>query len=170
MYSNLMIGDLLYRDKGVVGHAGVYLGSNQVLHIQPGGRPVRVPFEQYSDGRLVSVKRQKIDRQGFTQRLADIGQGSEVYRLISNNCEHTAYYLSTGNRMSPQIQVALGFGFVGGMVASRGETGRFVIAAGLFGLAALLVSNANRQHDFVVDAKLPQKTGPALVLQRIGNL
>lgn len=164
MYSSLMVGDLLYRNKGVVGHAGVYLGANEVLHIQPGGRPVRIPFEQYSDGKLVSVKRQKLELQGFMQRLADISHDSEIYSLISNNCEHTAFYLSTGNRMSPQLQVALGFGFVGGLVASRGDTSRFVIAAGLFGLAALLVSNANRQHDFVVDAKLLQRTGPDLFL------
>lgn len=159
MYSSLMVGDLLYRNKGVVGHAGVYLGSNEVLHIQPGGRPVRVPFEQYSNGKFVSVKRQKIDPQGFTKRLADIGKSGEVYSLISNNCEHTAYYLSTGNRMSPQLQVALGCGFVGGLLASRGGAGRFATAAGCIGLAALMVSNANRHHDFVVGPKRLQEKG-----------
>lgn len=154
MYSNLNVGDLLYRSKGVVEHAGVYLGSNEVLHIQPGSRLVKVPFEQYANGKSVSVKRQKIDHQGFSKRLSEVNRIGGVYCPISNNCEHTAYYLTAGKRMSPQLQVALGFGFLGGMIAAKGEASRFAIGAGLLGLGALLVSNANQRHDFVVDPKL----------------
>lgn len=34
------VGDLLYRDKGLVTHVGVYLGGSWVAHIQTGRKAI----------------------------------------------------------------------------------------------------------------------------------
>lgn len=150
-YSKLKTGDLLYRSKGLVEHAGVYLGAGRVLHIQPGGSAVTVPFQQYADGKMVAVKRQGVQPHGFLKRLDEVSQNQSTYSLTSNNCEHIAHYLTSGERMSPQLQVALGLGFFGGVLAAKGKMSNFVAGAGLAGFAALLVSNANRQYDFTLE-------------------
>jgi hypothetical protein len=150
VHSKLEVGDLLYRNKGLVEHAGVYLGAGQVLHIQPGGSAVTVSFQQYADGKMVAVKRQDVQPHGFMKRLSEISQSQTTYSLTSNNCEHTAYYLTSGERVSPQLQVALGLGFLGGVLASKGKMSNFLAGAGMAGIAALLVSNANRKYDFTL--------------------
>lgn len=50
MYTNLKPGYLLYREKGFVEHAGVYLGGGQVLHNSPSGDVEVVGYEQYAAG------------------------------------------------------------------------------------------------------------------------
>ncbi|WP_396621707.1 hypothetical protein [Marinobacter sp. W-8] len=150
VHSKLEMGDLLYRSKGVVAHAGVYLGADRVLHIQPGARAATVPFQQYADGKMVAVKRQGVQRNGFSRRLLEISQSQATYSLTSNNCEHTAYYLTSGERVSPQLQAALGLGFLGGVLAAKGKMSNFLAGAGIAGIAALLVSNANRKYDFTL--------------------
>jgi hypothetical protein len=153
-YSNLKVGDLLYRPKGPVEHAGVYLGTGQVLHIQPGGLAVTAPFTDYSKGKLVAVRRLKIQlKEGFKTRLAEVVQSNASYSLLSNNCEHIAYYLTTGERMSPQLQAALALGFAGSLLAAQGKLSSFIALAGAFGIGGILLSNASRQYDFFLPGK-----------------
>ncbi|TBW48514.1 hypothetical protein EZI54_21210 [Marinobacter halodurans] len=155
VYSSLKVGDLLYRVKGIVEHAGVYLGAGRVLHIRPGGPAVAVPFSDYSEGKSVSVRRLPLParvKEGFEKRLAEVIQNSASYRLFSNNCEHVAYYLTVGERISPQLQAALGIGLAGGLLLSQGKLSNFMVAAGVAGVGALLLSNANRQCEFVIEA------------------
>lgn len=151
VHSSLDFGDFLYRSKGPVEHAGVYLGEGRVMHIQPGKSAEVVPFAQYAEGKLVAVKRGDVQLKGFSERLREISEGAVPYSLVSNNCEHTAYYLTHGERMSPQLRAAMGFGFLGGVFAAKGKASNFLVGASLVGIAALLVTNANRRYDFTLE-------------------
>ncbi len=51
MNSNLSIGDLLYRSKLLVEHAGIYLGKGRVLHNSPDGNVEICTLEEYANGK-----------------------------------------------------------------------------------------------------------------------
>lgn len=151
VYSSLNAGDLLYRSKGIVEHVGVYLNRGRVLHIRPGSGAVAVSFDEYSEGKAVSVKRLKErPSEGFEKRILEIIESGASYRLFSNNCEHIAHYIAAGERVSPQLQAAVGFGLVGGLLAAKGNASNFLLGVGMFGMGALLLSNAGRRYDFVL--------------------
>lgn len=112
-----------------------------------------VSLSDYAEGKSVSVRRLAARvKEGFEERLAEILEQSRSYCLFSNNCEHIAYYLAVGERMSPQLQAALGVGFAGGLLYSRGRISEFMVVAGVVGLGALLLSNAHRKCEFVLEA------------------
>ncbi|MBF4260020.1 NlpC/P60 family protein, partial [Vibrio anguillarum] len=55
MKNKLNIGDLLYRSKLLVEHAGIYLGKGKVLHNSPSGNVEICALEEYANGKLVKV-------------------------------------------------------------------------------------------------------------------
>lgn len=147
------VGDLLHRPKGVVQHAGVYVGRGHVLHIQPGGTVEVVPLCDFADGKAISVSRLPFQvKAGFQERVAEVVQQGASYCLFSNNCEHIAYYLVAGERKSPQLQAAIIFGIAGGLLSSGRKMSDLMFTAGLIGFGALLLSNANRRCEFVLEA------------------
>ncbi|WP_417552758.1 NlpC/P60 family protein [Marinomonas fungiae] len=58
---NVRPGDLLYRTKGIVEHAGIYLGNKQVFHNSPDNDVEVVSFEQYAAGKEVKVIHKSVD-------------------------------------------------------------------------------------------------------------
>ncbi|AZS25629.1 hypothetical protein DYL72_11820 [Vibrio anguillarum] len=55
MKNKLNIGDLLYRSKLLVEHAGIYLGKGKVLHNSPSGNVEICALEEYANGKPVKV-------------------------------------------------------------------------------------------------------------------
>jgi len=151
MDSKLKIGDLLYRDKGLVSHAGVYLGGSQVLHIQPGKRVQVSSFAGYADGKSVGVIRGVSDDQsGITERRQHLLNTGEAYKLLSNNCEHVATHLLHGKRWSPQMRIAVVSAFAIGFLTFSDKNQRWLGTAIIGGILGLALHRASRNYDFVI--------------------
>ncbi|OUS31932.1 hypothetical protein A9Q99_02230 [Gammaproteobacteria bacterium 45_16_T64] len=148
MNTNIKPGFLLYRRKGFVEHAGVYLGRNQVLHNSPSGDVEIISFVEYADGKVVKViETGEHDNAVLVQRLTVILQDSGQYHVSANNCEHIANLLIYGRRSSPQIQASVTGMIVGGLAGlnmGRGNPFLMVFIGGLVGGA---LSNALRKYD-----------------------
>jgi hypothetical protein len=150
MYSKLKPGDLLHRSKGIVQHAGVYLGDGRVLHNKPEDGAVVTSYNQYAEGKIVNVtSTDSSDLQLLTQRLNEIIGSNQSYSLLANNCEHLASYLIYGRILSPQIQSTTIGGIVGGLIGKR--NGNLAYGVILGGLAGLVLSNMIRKYDYHID-------------------
>lgn len=151
MNTKLKLGDLLYRSKGFVQHAGVYMGKEQVLHNGPDGGVEVVSYDTYSQGKTVNVV--STDQQNICelkQRLQQITQGDTQYQWFSNNCEHIANFLISGRKHSPQKQAAIA-GAVIGAIAGQSKGGYnwfwFALMGGALGCA---LSNSQRKYDMQI--------------------
>ncbi|MGB3623333.1 NlpC/P60 family protein [Ketobacter sp. MCCC 1A13808] len=151
MNASLEAGDLLYRRKGLVQHAGVYIGNGQVLHNRPGGGVAIEDFQQFADNKpvkVVRVSRENVDL--LTERLHEILDKSAGYHLLANNCEHLAMLLIKGRQHSPQVRSVL-LGMMSGALAGsrlRGKAWIFTALAG--GVGGLLFCNSTRKYDSIV--------------------
>lgn len=146
MDDKLKIGDLLYRDKGLVTHVGVYLGGARVAHIQPGRRAHITTLETYAAGKSVRVIRDiKNDPMSILARVQQALTNSEAYNLLTNNCEHLANQLVHGKRWSPQVQATAIGAIVGGLVMPTGKNGKWAEGAIVGGLISLFIFRATQQ-------------------------
>lgn len=149
MNDNLMIGDLLVRNKGLVVHFGLVVGAG-VAHIWP-GKPVTVTtLEAFADGKPYQVvKTNGVDQAELLVRLEDVISSGRVYSLLTNNCEHLASYLLTGVSRSPQLMIATVAALMGGLFAgSQSKSMLYGAVVGGFGGLALhnfLTWNARRE-------------------------
>ena len=149
MNSKLKPGDLLHRSKGIIQHAGVYLGDGLVLHNQPTVGSKVTSYAQYAVGKTVKVTRfKRTDLNKLTERLYEIIDDNQGYALFGNNCEHIASYLIQGRKLSPQIQATTICAVIGGAIGHRnGKLAYGLILGGLIGLA---IANTSRKYDFCV--------------------
>mgnify|MGYP006415144411 FL=1 len=151
MYSKLKPGDLLHRSKGIVQHAGVYLGDGQVFHNQPGNGADVTSYEQYANGEIVKVSSSTgIDHELLSERLREIIGKDKRYGFLSNNCEHAANFLILGRSMSPQAQAGLAGAVIGVLIGNQINAENWVYCAALGGLAGLLIANKNKNYDYSI--------------------
>ncbi|PTQ17928.1 lecithin retinol acyltransferase family protein [Vibrio splendidus] len=153
MKNNLSIGDLLYRSKLLVEHAGIYLGKGRVLHNSPDGNVEICALEEYANRKPVKVILSHLSEEKksvlFNQAELLIKKAKK-YGVLDNNCEHLASSLLYGKPSSEQLQGA-GVGVVAGLLLASCNQSRnsllYMLAGGLIGCIAI---NAARQYDRVL--------------------
>lgn len=153
MNSIPMTGDLLYRQKGIFGHAGVYLGDMMVFHHSPESGAEVVSLSDYADGKDVHiVKSGSHNRQDLVAALEAILTTDSRYNPFTNNCEHLANTLLFGRHFSGQIQVGLISAAIGGLLSWRAGRGNPAIISVICGIAGCLGTNAHRKYERTIPA------------------
>jgi hypothetical protein len=107
-------GDIIYADRGLYRHYGIYVNDSHVIHYAA---------ENNDFGAKVCVQDTTLDRFKLnnpcgvyrfpkayrvlsprqTVRRAKSRLGEREYSLLSNNCEHFAFWCKTGTARSPQL-------------------------------------------------------------------
>ncbi len=151
MSSSLEAGDLLYRRKGLVQHAGVFLGNGKVLHNQPGRGVVIDAFEHFAENKPVKVVRvTQANVQQLTAKLHDILDRAAGYHLLAHNCEHLATLLLKGRRYSPQLRSVV-LGMISGAIAGSRLRGQaWMLTSIAAGIGGLLFCNGTRKYDSII--------------------
>ncbi len=96
-------------------HHGIYVGANRVVHYAGLSRALlRGPVEEvslaeFADGRKIAVRRRRRVRFAPQEVVARARSrlGEDLYRLMSNNCEHFCEWCQTGESRSEQIDALL---------------------------------------------------------------
>ncbi|MEZ9327468.1 lecithin retinol acyltransferase family protein [Vibrio breoganii] len=153
MKNNLSIGDLLYRSKLIVEHAGIYLGNGQVLHNSPNGDVEICALEEYANGKPIKVVPSRLSEEKKNQlfnKAKLLIKKAKKYGLLNNNCEHLASTMLHGKPSSEQLQGA-GFGAVAGLLLAQCNQSKnsllYILAGGLIGCMTV---NAARKYDYFV--------------------
>lgn len=151
MITDLNIGDLLYRSKGIVQHTGVYLGTDQVLHNTP-STGVRIShFRDFAENKVVKVVKVTVnDHTLLTQRLQEILCDNNHYHVFGNNCEHIAYQLIHGRKESSQKQIAIMGALFGFWLGNQLENKPVIRTTALCSLIGLVLCNSLRQYDHYI--------------------
>ncbi len=151
MYSKLKSGDLLHRSKGIVQHAGVYLGNELVLHNQPGKGANITSYHDYAEGKEVNVtSAYGADIQQIASRLKDIIENDNQYQFLTNNCEHIAYHLIHGKKLSPQLQGAMLGMAISKKIASRIKNSNLLLWLAGGALFGLVFNNLTQKYDYTI--------------------
>jgi cell wall-associated NlpC family hydrolase len=151
MYSKLKSGDLLHRNKGIVQHAGVYLGNEQVLHNQPEKGVVITGYSEYAEGKDVKITSiSDTDKPLLARRLREILENNSRYKLLTNNCEHIANYLISGRKMSSQVQATLVGMALGGIAKNQFKNGHWFLWLTGGAIAGLMISNLAKNYDYTI--------------------
>lgn len=96
-------------------HVGRYIGNGQVIHNHWRNGAEIISLEDFANGKTVKVMDQGVlSLHDFMERVKQVLCERKPYHLVSNNCEHTASYVSTGTASSPQLA------FYGGMTLLAG--------------------------------------------------
>ncbi|HTT11036.1 MAG TPA: lecithin retinol acyltransferase family protein [Burkholderiaceae bacterium] len=94
-------------------HHGIYVGNNKVVHyaglssvLLLRGPVEEVSFEEFADGRPVSIKARPVPRfaPGEIVARARSRLGENRYRLTTNNCEHFCEWCLSGESRSEQVE------------------------------------------------------------------
>lgn len=153
MHSKLKPGDLLYRKKGFVEHAGVYLGRGQILHNSPSNDIEVTGYDTYSNGEAVKVVSiEKCDLHILESRLYQILNTSPKYQITHRNCEHVANLLVHGHAYSPQLNASVAGALLTGLLSWRSGSKYWYIFAIAGGVAACLISNLARSYDYKLES------------------
>ena len=151
MNTKLKVGDLLYRSKGPVQHAGVYLGGGLVLHTTPDTGLEVVTLEKYANGQDVKfIHVEMTDSHLLADRLSKILQGDRRFDFLGRNCEHVAYLLLSGRNWSPQLVAVLVGALFGGLLAYRTRNENWAAIMLVCGAAACVLCNLTRSYDGVI--------------------
>ncbi|ABO23135.1 hypothetical protein Shew_1265 [Shewanella loihica PV-4] len=116
MYKKLnpMIGDRVYRSKGLVMHVGVMVDRDLVAHNSPDNNVEVISMEHFSQGKKVELKRSiGVDPTALKAQLQRISEENRRYCPISFNCEHFANELLGTKDGSEQLLAALLVGSFG---------------------------------------------------------
>lgn len=148
----LEIGDLLYRNKGFVDHAAIYIGGDMVIHNSPSNGTEIISLAEYREGKKVSVMRIGYDSIDLlSQRIHQILSEGAGYNAAFENCEHLATFILFGRKFSPQKQAAL-IGAVAGILISKNfKKGNWVVLAAIGALSGCCIHNLIRKKHFVLD-------------------
>lgn len=153
MDTKLKIGYLLYRTKGLVEHAAVYLGNNTVLHNSPSGDVEIISYEEYAQDKTVKVIVTDSHNLALLEaRLESIIQQDGSYNAASNNCEHIANFLIKGRKYSPQLRAAIISATVMGFLSWKSGKGNPLLMACLGAAGGTVLSNALRKYDQKIPA------------------
>jgi len=152
MKLNIEIGDLLYRSKDLVEHAGIYIGNNQVLHNQPEEGAVITSFDKFANYRDVKVTSiAGTNHSVLAKRLVDILGNTNHYNPLTNNCEHLASFMIAGRKKSPQVQASLMYSIIAVMVGAHAQKGHWLLWATGGALVGLLTHKLTQKYDFIVN-------------------
>ena len=153
MNFNLRMGDLLYRSKDCVEHAGVYLENDMVCHISPDSGVEIVSMHEYSAGQEIKVIHTDLKNQELLEsRLRKILRSSNDYSISSNNCEHIASYLIYGRKFSPQLRAAIAGAIVGIFLGRKMSASGLIAMTLLCALTGCVLINSFRNYDQKIPA------------------
>lgn len=148
MNCKLKMGDLLYRSKGLVEHAAIYLGNNLVFHTSPKNGPETLSLEEYSEGKVIKVIHTNESDVAILQgRIEQIMQSAKRYNVLTDNCEHLASYLLLGRKLSPQLQATAVGAIVGLIIGRNMSRGGVFLSVLLCGALSCIFANATRKYD-----------------------
>ncbi|GHV45881.1 hypothetical protein AGMMS49546_32820 [Spirochaetia bacterium] len=113
----MRMGDVIYADRGMYQHFGIYAGNGRVIHHAANsgdfGFNIAVretSFERFAKGDKVSVYEIPQNNMRYsraeTLRRAKSQIGKSDYNILFNNCEHFAMWCKTGKRHSNQVEDA----------------------------------------------------------------
>ncbi|KUI97518.1 lecithin retinol acyltransferase family protein [Vibrio sp. MEBiC08052] len=153
MKNKLSIGDLLYRSKLFVEHAGIYLDKGRVLHNSPDSNVEICALEEYANGKPIKVVLSHLSEEKKNElfnQAEHLIKKAKKYGVWDNNCEHVASSLLYGKPSSEQLQGA-SLGAIAGLLLAQCHQSKnsllFILAGGLIGCMAI---NAARKYDCVV--------------------
>lgn len=153
MKNKLNTGDLLYRSKLLVEHAGIYLDKGKVLHNSPSGNVEICVLEEYANGKPVKVVLSHLSedkKNELFNQAEQLIKKARKYGVLDNNCEHLASTLLHGKPSSEQLQGA-DLGAVAGLLLAHCNQSKnsllYVLAGSVIGC---MVVNAARKYDYVV--------------------
>ncbi|MBR9873182.1 MAG: hypothetical protein GYB23_02825 [Vibrionaceae bacterium] len=153
MKHKLSIGDLLYRSKLLVEHAGIYLGKGRVLHNSPDGNVEICTLEEYANGKPIKVVLSHLceeKKNELFNQAEQLIKKARKYGVLDNNCEHLASTVLHGKPSSEQLQGA-GVGAVAGLLLAHCNQSKnsflYILAGGLIGCMTV---NAARKYDCVL--------------------
>lgn len=118
---SLTPGDVLYRSKHLVDHAGVYTGNGEVIHNIPGLNVSVVSLKEFSEGKTVRVTKSNLDPVEFEKQLAQVMNLSSKYSALGFNCEHFMNLLIAKKAHSPQLKAGAVLGAVAGGLALKNK-------------------------------------------------
>jgi hypothetical protein len=114
-------GDIVFADRGLYRHYGVYTGSNEVIDFSP-----RKGTDALSNKQNAVVHKKTVAeffngdsggidnspgihhrKKTLARAKSELEQGSGTYDLIFNNCEHKAREWQTGEGKSQQVEDAI---------------------------------------------------------------
>ena len=123
----LQAGDVIFIDRLLYRHYGVYAGKGRVIHYIGelghfgGSIGIReTSLEEFANGKEFTVVKFKGTNQYSGQetvRRARSRIGEESYNLLFNNCEHFALWCKTGESKSKQVEQAVSVAVVLGAIA-----------------------------------------------------
>ena len=111
----LQKGDILFVDKGLYKHYGIYAGNNTVVHYQNKGsnfgfdiKVQEASLDDFAGGVEIQVchldpKKYNLYSADETVARAYSRLGEKKYNLVFNNCEHFAVWCKTNISNSRQI-------------------------------------------------------------------
>lgn len=95
------IGDIVSVDKGFFKHLGVVIQGG-ILQTSPGSHERVVSWDEFSQGRSVTITRTRKSAFIVMQRARAILSNPRAYDVLTQNCEHTVNDVVYGAPRSPQ--------------------------------------------------------------------
>ena len=153
MKKKLKIGDILYRSKGIVEHAGAYFNNDKVIHNSPDGNVKICSVEQYAEGKDIKVVSSRLSIEQahqFQQRAKKILSQAKEYNLVSFNCEQFVSEILKGTSSSPQIKGAAIGGIAGILMASSLKSKHTLYLTLAGALLGCTLVNSQRKYNYVI--------------------
>ncbi|MGI0530638.1 lecithin retinol acyltransferase family protein [Treponema socranskii] len=110
-------GDVIYTNRGLYKHYGIYIGNETVVHFT-GGKKHEISSDHafvrktqlgrfLKGGTLTIETKTKVSytpKETVMRALSAVGSGKGKYHLIFNNCEHFANWCKYGKCESKQVK------------------------------------------------------------------
>ncbi|UTC63339.1 lecithin retinol acyltransferase family protein [Treponema sp. OMZ 787] len=140
------LGDILFVDRGLYQHYGIYAGNGRVIHyadkLGDFGNDIciqEVSLETFAKGAEIKICNLPSSVKQYTGEetveRARSRLGEEEYNLIFNNCEHFAVWCKTGISDSSQVNKVL----KGAAYVAAGLT----LAAAIYGILKNIETDSN---------------------------
>lgn len=111
-------GDIIYADRILYKHYGVYIGNDQVVHFAAkkenetdakNAHIQKTTLAQFLKGDQGYIETENINnafspQETVRRALSQVGLGKGQYNLVFRNCEHFARWCKTGIAQSQQVK------------------------------------------------------------------
>ena len=137
-------GDIIFVNRGLYRHYGVYVGNNRVVHFaakkenETNAKDAHIQetdLSYFIRGDVLEIEPERHGQSIFSaadtvaRAKSLVGQGKGEYNLVFNNCEHFAIWCATGmpvssqvNRVTKRLLGNRGFNFIVALSQKRCQT------------------------------------------------
>lgn len=114
-------GDLVSRRKAIVfQHWGVMLDERNVLHNSPAHGEHVTSIEEFAAGHEIVVHPVAPEQRPWViENACKVLSNPKAYDIFSNNCEHTANRIISGQAYSPQLRLVLAILAIGLLIRAN---------------------------------------------------